>query len=313
MVKATNNDRWGFILNPVAGDGAPMEQKRYIEKLVGSDLRGGELRLTEAPKHATELAEDYIRRGFNRIVVVGGDGTIHEAAQAMIGKPEVSLGVVVAGTGNDYALMAGFSGKFGKKEWATLLESRTARVDVGLCNGKYFINGMGVGFDADVTAVIIEHRSRSKRFTKATYNKCILKTLLSYKTRTMDLTVDKQEISMDNLLVTCAIGRRLAGGYYLTPKAIANDGLIDVVQVKKVNLLGRISILSAVTRGAHLKHKSVDYFQGERITIAFKEVVPAHMDGELIFDREFNVEVVPEALNLIYNPSGFHYLKNCEE
>jgi diacylglycerol kinase (ATP) len=108
---------------------------------------------------------------------------------------------------------------------------------------------------------------------------------------------------------TVAIGRRFAGSFFITPNAIANDGLLDVCNVKRLHLFERFRILLKVPKGTHITHPSVDYHQTDRISIEFNESVPFHVDGELNFARQFDIRVIPGALKILYNPEGNHFFK----
>jgi diacylglycerol kinase family enzyme len=113
----------------------------------------------------------------------------------------------------------------------------------------------------------------------------------------------------DCFINTIAIGRRFAGGFFLTPKAIANDGLLDVCMIKRLSLFERFSILLKVPEGKHITDKRVNYYQTKGISLEFPEVVPFHVDGELYYSDKFNVTILPEALKVIYNPDGNHFFK----
>lgn len=103
----------------------------------------------------------------------------------------------------------------------------------------------------------------------------------------------------DCFINTIAIGRRFAGGFFLTPRAIANDGLLDVCMIKKLSLIERFSILLKVPEGKHITDKRVNYYQTPGINLEFPEVVPFHVDGELNFSNKFDVSIIPGALNSV--------------
>ena len=118
---------------------------------------------------------------------------------------------------------------------------------------------------------------------------------------------EKREIEC--FINTIAIGRRFAGGFFLTPKAIANDGLLDVCMIKRLSLIQRLSTLLKVPKGTHVTDEKVNYYQTDRLTLEFAKKVAFHVDGELHFSSRFEVKVMPAALNIIYNPSGNHFFK----
>ena len=111
----------------------------------------------------------------------------------------------------------------------------------------------------------------------------------------------------DCFINTISNGRRFAGGFFLTPKAIANDGLLDVCMIKKLSLLQRFSILLKVPKGNHVGNKRVNYYQTNGLNLSFPDTVPFHVDGELNFASQFEVNILPGALNIIYNRNGNHF------
>jgi diacylglycerol kinase family enzyme len=139
-----------FIVNPIAGNGYAGRYIQKVEGIVEEYNLNAQIVLTEKKRHATELADTFYNEGYRCFIAVGGDGTANETAQAIVGKSDVTLGVVSAGTGNDFIQILGFSDLFTDKDWEILLEGNTIDMDVGNCNGNYFLNGMGLGFDAQV-------------------------------------------------------------------------------------------------------------------------------------------------------------------
>ncbi|MCP5109074.1 MAG: hypothetical protein GY950_37175, partial [bacterium] len=109
---------------------------------------------------------------------------------------------------------------------------------------------------------------------------------------------------------TIANGRRFAGDFYLTPKAVANDGLLDVCMIKRLSLPERFKILLKVPKGTHLEEEKINYYQTDRIRIEFDHEVPHHLDGEISYSSTFEVGVLPGKLKIIYNPRGDHYFND---
>lgn len=125
----------------------------------------------------------------------------------------------------------------------------------------------------------------------------------------MIITTKEGKRETDCFINTVSIGRRFAGGFYLTPKAIADDGLLDVCNIRKLSILRRLKILTMVPKGTHLKDSKVNYYQTDKIYLEFPEKVPFHVDGELFFAREFDISLKPKAIKIIYNPNGKHFFK----
>lgn len=299
--------KWIFIVNPTAGNGFAGKYAEKVREMVEKYHLEAEIVFTERKNHAAELAETYIKKGFHYIIPVGGDGTINEVARALVNKKNLILGVVSAGTGNDFAQILGFPERFTDKEWDILFKKKVIGMDVGTCNGKIFLNGMGLGFDAQVAAENYNSENEIKKGGKHKYLWHIIKTLLFYKEKKMTYLVNEERKETDCFIHTIANGRRFAGGFLLTPKALANDGLLDICMIKKLSLMSRFRILLKVPKGSHIEDKKVHYYQTDQIRLEFDCEVPHHLDGELYFSSTFNVGVLPEKLNIVYNPKGNHF------
>jgi diacylglycerol kinase (ATP) len=303
------NKGWVFIVNPIAGNGFGKTIVPKLEEMIRKHDVDAEIVFTERYGHATELSEQYHREGYRYIIAVGGDGTFNEVARSLINKENVTTGLIPAGTGNDFIQILGFPNRFADSDWDIFFKSMVIGLDAGSCNGMIFFNGMGLGFDAQVAAENYTEPGKVKRGSKYKYIWHIVKTLLFFREKRMTLITTTGRHETDCFINTIAIGRRFAGGFFLTPKAIANDSLLDVCMIKKLSLGERFSILLKVPKGEHTTDKRVNYYQTKGITLEFPEVVPFHVDGELNFSDKFDVTVLPEAIKIIYNPDGNHFFK----
>ena len=300
---------WVFIINPIAGNGFGAAIVPKLEEMIKKHGIEAELVMTQRTGHASELSEAYFKRGFRQIIGVGGDGTLNEIARPLINKKDVTIGIVPAGTGNDFIQILGFPGRFEEGDWDKFFNKNVIPMDVGSCNGVIFLNGMGLGFDAEVAAQNYVEPGKTKKGGKYKYVWHIVKTLLFFREKKMITVNGTQTEETDCFINTISIGRRFAGGFYLTPKAIANDGLLDVCSIKKLSLFQRFQILLMVPKGTHINDKKVNYYQTPGLKLEFQTEVPFHVDGELNFSRKFDVQILPGALNVIYNPDGNHFFK----
>lgn len=305
-----NKTKWGFIINPVAGNGASLIIEKELIKQLEKRRITAELIKTEKKFHASKLAKELIEKGLTHIVAIGGDGTLNEVASTVIDYPEIILGLIPAGTGNDFSQILGLSNNFDEEEWDCFFESVTHKLDVGRCNGNLFFNGMGLGFDAQVAAENYEEPDKVKQGGKGKYVWHILKNLLFFKEQKMKIVTNNKTIDNNCFLNTISIGRRFAGDFFLTPKAFADDGLLDICMIDKLNIVDRINILTKVPKGDHLTHPKVNYYQSSKLTIDINKKVAYHLDGELYFDSHFEIDILANKLNIIYNPKAKHYFKN---
>ena len=303
------NKEWVFIVNPIAGNGYGKTIVPKLREMILKHNVDAEIIFTERSGHASELSEFYFKKGFKYIIAVGGDGTFNEVSRSLINKKDVTTGIIPAGTGNDFIQILGFPDRFGDREWDIFFNRAVIAMDAGSCNGMIFVNGMGLGFDAQVASENYTEPGKVKRGSKYKYIWHIIKTLLFFREKRMTVITDAGRHETDCFINTIAIGRRFAGGFFLTPKAIANDGLLDVCMIKKLSLAERFSILLKVPEGKHISDRRVNYYQTKGIKLEFPVEVPFHVDGELNFSNKFEVTVLPEALKIIYNPDGNHFFK----
>ena len=304
--------KWAFIINPIAGNGFALTLVEELKNNIQKHNLDADIVITERKGHATELSEKFAAKGYSYIIGVGGDGTFNEIASPLVNNKNITTGLIAGGTGNDFIQILGFPDRFEEQHWEIFFKENIIQMDVGKCNGMAFFNGMGLGFDAQVAAENYTEPGEVKRGGKNKYIWHILKTLLFFKEKKMKVISEDKISETDCFINTIAIGRRFAGGFFLTPKAIANDGLLDVCSIKRLSLSQRLKILLMVPKGTHINDKKVNYYQTNKLSLEFPGKVPFHVDGELYFSQHFEVGIIPRALNIIYNPSGRHYFGNTD-
>jgi diacylglycerol kinase (ATP) len=297
-------NRWIFIINPVAGRGFASKYTSHVKQMTHQFQINATFTHTKKKKHATALAAEFAEKGFTHIIAVGGDGTVNETASGIIGR-DVIFGVVPAGSGNDFVPSLGFHEHFTNDDWRAFFNARTIKIDIGDCNDSYFLNGMGFGFDAQVAADI--YKDSEKKGGTGSYFRHIIRNLLRYREKPIRVFRNGKETTTSCFIKTIGIGRRFGGGYLLTAKAIANDGLFDIVTVDKLPLLKRLKLFPKVKKGTHTDDSNIEYYRTDSIEIEAHETVPYHLDGEVFFDKHFSVKLLREKLSVIYNPAGGHY------
>jgi diacylglycerol kinase (ATP) len=301
--------KWVFIINPVAGSGYGLTLIDKIKEMILKHGLNAEMIQTERKGHATDLAQRYADNGYTYIIGVGGDGTLNEIARPLLKRKDIVIGLIAAGTGNDFIQIAGFPDRFEESDWEVFFRADVIKMDVGQCNGKIFLNGLGLGFDAQVAAENYTEEGEAKEGWKYRYIWHIIKTLFFFREKRMTVVANGSTHETDCFINTVANGRRFAGSFFLTPNALANDGLLDVCSIKRLNLLQRIRLLMMVPGGTHIYDKKVNYFQTDKLVLEFPSKVPFHVDGEIFYDTHFEVSIMPEAVNLIYNPERKHFFK----
>jgi len=290
------------IANPAAG----RRNSAAAFELIAKQLAGAsaEFHLTERGGDEKALAERALAEGVRTIIVVGGDGTCSNIASVLVrARSDCALGVVPAGTGNDFAKTLGVRNMPIAKIAQLVSTGSRTRIDVGLADGRYFINSCGFGFDASV----LEATTQVKFFKgDALYIYAALKQLLTY--RGLPITVDRTsaEAANDILMVTVSNGPFLGGAFHIAPEASVLDGKLDVCVVRDANVLQRVRVFASAFRGTHGQLPSVQTFRAGRLTLSFPSPPAIELDGELCQAQSSDVliECVPRALNVIAAPNA---------
>ncbi len=301
------NQKWIFIVNPISGNGYGEKIIPELKERISQFGIPGEIVTTDKPGKAEELSRKYAESGYTHIIAVGGDGTMNEVGKAILEREGITTGIIPAGTGNDFVQILGFPDRFEEEHWETFFGQNIIMMDYGTCNGIPFFNGMGLGFDAEVAAKNYVAPGETKMGGKGKYLRAILGTLFFFREYKVKFVHDGLESESDCFINTISNGRRYAGGFYLTPHAIANDGLLDVCMIKKLGLLKRLDILMKVPKGSHTGDSKVHYYTTSRLWIDFGKEVPFHVDGEVFHASTFDVQIFREKIPIIYNPGGNHY------
>jgi YegS/Rv2252/BmrU family lipid kinase len=263
---------------------------------------------TERPGHGSELARRSAVAGAERILAVGGDGTIHEVANGILrGAPPGSgpaLAVVPVGTGNDFFRMVGAPRKV-ESALEVLTSGAERRFEVGHArwdDGEaWFVNLLGVGLDVSV----LQQRDRFARLSGlAQYVAGALSALVRFKPLEIRVEVDGvHRFSGPALISAVTVGPSIGGGFLLSPSASAHDGRLDLFVVEPLSAMQVARYLPRVLRGSHGREAEIhmERITGVRITGAGTEALNFEMDGEVSVatTRSLEVTVVPEALRVI--------------
>lgn len=264
-----------------------------------------ELVVTQGPGDAARLARAAGERGVGRVVVVGGDGTLHEAANGLRGS-SAALGVIPLGSGNDFARLLGLRrGRLGAALDAAL-GPRVERLDLGLAraNGtdldERFLNNCGFALEPEVVRRLAAQRLPLNGLAR--YGSATVRAFLAYRPRLTKLRVDETRLSVLPLIVQVGNGRFSGGGFCLTPWADLRDGLLDVCLVERMSWPRLLAAVPRAFGGTHLAMKEVSYLRGAEIEVQCDEPVVFHLDGELRTlppgARSVRLSILPGALRV---------------
>lgn len=284
-----------FILNPCAGRGRSVKIMQRVIEIMEKKRTKFKVRETEYPGHATIIAKEAIQNGFKSIIAVGGDGTVLEVANGMIGE-KATMGIIPAGTGNDFIKTVGIPND---PEVAVniLLKEKQKKVDIGLADDKrYFLNVSGTGFDVEV----LKNTEKVKGFLTglAAYYTAVLMAVFGYKFKKVILKTKDMVIEKTVLLVAVANGIAYGGGMKVAPEASVEDGLLDVTIIEKMPRWKIPLELPKFIKGEHKKIKYIEKFKCESVTIETDKAEPINMDGEIIGTTPVTFSVKKNAINV---------------
>lgn len=262
---------------------------------------------TEAPGQGVELGRQAAVVGYERVVAMGGDGTTDEVANGLLLAAEQGhesvLGIIPVGSGNDFSYAVGIPSDL-EGACQRLVEGRIRTVDVirATVDGqpRIFDNSVGIGYDADVA---LETRKMKRLRGFLMYLWAVFRVLAANGRwpYPMRITVDGQPLPHRAVtLITVANGPRAGGGFYLTPDAQPDDGLLDVCVADRLGRLGILQLLPHAMKGTHIDKKPVTMLRARHVLIEGDRGLPGHVDGEILCTeaRRIEFEILPGRLKV---------------
>ncbi len=295
------------IVNPVAGAKATGRKWPRISRLLRHIGLTFDYQYTEGVGHAIELAREAVSCGCQFLVAVGGDGTVNEVANGILSSSQAdmtAIGVVSTGTGSDFVRSVGIPRNY-VRACSCLAGARRLLIDVGVVeyqkNGqtlrRFFVNSAGVGFDAQVA----ELANRLPKYFGGTipYVFGLLRSLASYRNKTVDLTLDNQMTTKRVLSVVVANGRYIGGGMLVAPQAELGDSLLDVMAVGDMGRLELLRAFPRIYKGTHITHPKVRIERATRVAIIpSTDNFLVHADGEFLGQGPASFRILPRALSV---------------
>ena len=282
------------MLNPSAGKG----RAAGLREVVSRFLEGRGVRpvwhITEGPGHAGGIVGGL--PGEVSVVAVGGDGTVHEVAEACVGTRRV-MGILPAGSGNDYVKALGVGTNL-RRALEILVGGKVHVVDTAEVNGIPFNNGLGIGFDAEVAAGV----ALAPAYLGGTgrYLWSVGRLLKDFRCHQARLTLDGRVIEARTILVAVALGTTYGSLFRLTPDAVLDDGLFDVIWSEEVNRAEVLRLIPAALRGTLARRRKVHTARAHEVEVVLQDEIPAHVDGEMLADtRHFRARVLPGTLHVV--------------
>lgn len=295
---------YGIVCNPVSGGGRGKQKAAIVlEKLQEKNIPF-EILYTQCAGHGKDCAQALMQKGYRKMIVIGGDGTHNEVAQAVCEQSDevrgqVNVAMMAGGTGNDFCRGLGLPLDM-IKAVDMVLAGKTRKVDIVAVNeNRFFINVLGLGIDV---ALMEKAERLKKRFSGMTvYILALLITLLGFKNKTVRVITDGVERKHEVLMLTLSIGPYCGGGMRVAPHAKMDDGLMDVCIIDKV-FKGRIPfVLPRFIKGTHLAMKEAHALQCKEVTIKTPEPVDVEIDGDIALKTPLHCRVLEKAIS-VYVP-----------
>ena len=286
-----------IIINPISGGASP-EQARARAQLasavVGSQGDRAEVVVTEARGHARELAKAAVRRGARLVISWGGDGTLNEVASALAFQ-DVPLGLVPSGSGNGFARELGVDPR-PERAIADAIRAEPRAIDLGEVDDRLFVNVAGFGFDAHVAA---EFDKRGGRRGFAGYAAITARALLTYVPRTYTITTAGGCKASRAILVTVANSAQFGNGARIAPRALLDDGLLDLVVVEERARWRTVCHVPRLFDGTVERIPGCSIRHVQRATIESDQPLLFHVDGEPVQgEKRARIRVHPAALRV---------------
>lgn len=275
-----NRDRWFFVVNATAGQGKTGKKINQLILALNKYNFDYEIEITKYAGHGIELAGRAVKAGFEKIIAVGGDGTANEVMNGILNQDKsgkIVLGIIPEGGGNDFARVFHLSSDI-TKSILRLKQHKIINIDVGKVEKYYFLNSLGMGFDA----VAVKYASEMKRVNGLLrYLLAIFKAMVKYKNYDIELEVNGETKKLNFTIFSVGNGQYCGGGIKLTPLAKVDDGLLDVGIVTGLTRRRLLKILPQALQGKHLHHPEVEMLKTKYLKVRSEYDIPLYLDGDI--------------------------------
>ncbi|MBQ7637627.1 MAG: diacylglycerol kinase family lipid kinase [Clostridia bacterium] len=295
--------KYVFIVNPKAGaednaakiknETASLPEKDdievYVTKAVGDAITFVRSRCENEPDQKF------------RFIACGGDGTVNEVFNGAVGHENAEVSCYPCGSGNDFVKVFGAE-KF--KNIPALISAPTRKLDLLKVGDRYANNVVNFGFDTTVAITINNERAKTGHGNKNAYTKGVVTALIKSMKNTCTVKADGETLNADGkaLLCTVANGQYVGGSFKCAPRAKTDDGLIEVCLIRPISRLRFVKILGTYTEGKHLDDPKMSdivvYRQTKKVEVSAPAGFAYSLDGEIIYESNFSIEIAPAALNL---------------
>jgi diacylglycerol kinase (ATP) len=286
-----------LLVNPTSGRGRGARLAEPVAERLRSLGASVDVVIGRDADEAADLIRDRVDAGVDAVVALGGDGLVNMALQVVAGT-SVPLGVVPAGTGNDFARALGLLLAEPMAAVDFLARGESRQVDLGRVAGRWFGGVLGSGFDSMVN-------ERANRMTwprgRSRYNVAMLAELRTFRPVPFELVLDGEMWNTKAMLVAVGNSASYGGGMRVCPDASLEDGLLDVTVLGPISKPEFIRVFPSVYKGTHVRHRAVTVKRARHVSLSAFGVT-AYADGERVATLPLACEAVPKALHVLAPP-----------
>ena len=283
-----------FIVNPFSGIARDKKIEAKIPKILDLQKYDYTIEYTQHAGHATDLAAAAVTDDYDIIVAVGGDGSVNEVSKALIGTDKI-LGILPAGSGNGFAMYLGL-GRNIDRAINYLNEDSTLLVDTCQVNDRHYVNLAGVGFDALVAYKMKQTKVRGLWG----YVWFGFKEAWNFQFPKLKITIDGKMIEKECLVVEVANAPMFGYNFLIAPQAKLNDGILDIVVLKKVPKWRYFLSGWRFFNGSFHKSSLTETYTGKNVVVEVENEQAVHVDGEgYMANRNLNFSIKPLSLRVI--------------
>jgi diacylglycerol kinase (ATP) len=307
MENTTMPSKIKLILNPTANHGRSVREAADLRLLMvkhNTDWNG-----TEYPGHAIEIARQAGEQGYDLVVALGGDGTVHEVINGLMQVPKETrpaLGIVPLGSGNDFAHILGIPADSGEA-LLSAVNGQPHPLDMGsVCDEndrlEYFNNTIGMGFDSVVNMYT---RKITAIHGFPMYFVALMRTIFrNFDPIDLHVETDQETWDLRSLMLALGNGPREGGGFIITPEAKLDDGLLNYVTIKKISRLMMLRLVPEVMKGTHGRFKQVRMGTCRRMIVTSQQRLYVHCDGEIYAGfgtdiRKLTIQILPNSIDYL--------------
>lgn len=287
-----------FVINKYAGLGYPSELERAIGKACDKNQTAFSIQYTQRRGHATELSGTAAQEGFDRVIAVGGDGTINEVAQGLLNSP-VPMGIVPRGSGNGLGRHLGIPLKTTDAINA-IFDSEILAMDIFTVNGKLSLNVSGLGFDGHITNLFGIKSTRGF----IGYITLTIQEFFKFREFNTTITTESTTLNRNAFIIAIANSSQYGNNALIAPLASVCDGLLHINILRKVPLY-RLDFIYAFFSGKLEQSSFCEIIETKSVEISTASKVAFHVDGEACGEEDtFSIKLYPAALRILHPNNG---------